>query len=332
MTSTRVLRHRPSIRSFETAAFFAQAGDGTRLYVEERRDDEGAPPQSARSSSPDGSDPGVAPAGIVLCDGILCDGYVYKWFWDEPPIRRPLAHWHYRGHGRSEAPKDPLAITVPDHAQDLRAVCSALGYAKRVLIGHSFGVSCVLESLLQDPTGVLGVVLVSGSARPLSEVFRGQSNLFGFLEKLDALTQQSPRLVRGLWSRIPSGVVARLALSTKEVNSSALNPDDIRPYFEHLSRLDPQFTLRMLQAVGHYDLTSQLSQLSIPALVIAGSADTFIPAAETEALAAALPDARYVCFEGGTHVCPLEFRDAFAHHVRVFLEQIGFYTAAAAEC
>jgi len=381
MTSTRVPRHNPSNQRFEAAAFFAQAADGTRLYVEERADVARPGLQSARPSADSvawesarttrpphsvhadsagsssaeldtagsvagadtavssnaGSDSGEngessAPPGIVLCDGILCDGYVYKWFWEEPPQRAALAHWHYRGHGRSEAPKDPEAITVADHARDLRTVCNALGYARRVLVGHSFGVSAVLESLRQDPSGVLGVVLVSGTAKPLAEVFRGQSKLFGLLSKLDTLAQQSPRLARGLWSRIPSGVVARLALSMKEVNSAALNPDDIRPYFEHLSRLDPQFTLRMLQAVGHYDLTDHLQAITVPALVIAGSADTFIPAAASEALAAALPNARYVCFDGGTHVCPLEFRTAFAQRVTAFLDEIGFYSPGTAHC
>src|SRR5580704_11490422 len=65
---------------------FARAADGTRLFVRARG--EGSP-------------------RAILCDGILCDGFIWKYAWDALAKVLPVAHWHYRGHGRSALPVDP---------------------------------------------------------------------------------------------------------------------------------------------------------------------------------------------------------------------------------
>ncbi|MCA9647502.1 MAG: hypothetical protein KC492_42725, partial [Myxococcales bacterium] len=75
---------------------FALADDGTRLYVRQRR--------------------GESATTVVLCDGIVCDGFIYKYLWDDIAHPFSVAHWHYRGHGRSALPKDPERISVADFA------------------------------------------------------------------------------------------------------------------------------------------------------------------------------------------------------------------------
>jgi pimeloyl-ACP methyl ester carboxylesterase len=78
----------------------------------------------------------------------------------------------------------------------------------------------------------------------------------------------------------------------------------------------------MLEEANAYSAESQLFRLSAPTLVVAGSRDTFIPPAQSKALARRLPNSEYVEFGGGTHVCPLEFPDELYATTKKFLDRI----------
>jgi pimeloyl-ACP methyl ester carboxylesterase len=96
------------------AEFFTQAIDGTRLFVEQTIIREGGPV-------------------VLLADGLVCDGFIYKYL--QPHLQEHLnvAHFHYRGHGRSAAPADREQIGVPALARDLNSVRRALGDPEVIL-------------------------------------------------------------------------------------------------------------------------------------------------------------------------------------------------------
>src|SRR5271155_6195413 len=79
-----------------STALFAAGLDGTRIHVRRRE--------------------GPSPVTALLSDGIACDGFIWKYLWDDLAPLLPLTHWHYRGHGRSAPPADPLHVTIADHA------------------------------------------------------------------------------------------------------------------------------------------------------------------------------------------------------------------------
>src|SRR5690606_40461295 len=104
-----------------------EAEDGTRLFLRRM-------PKRDFESSP-------SPAGIraIFCDGILCDGFIWKYLWGDLAEVCDVAHWHYRGHGRSAAPVDAARVDIPAHARDLQVVRRHLGDPPAVIIGHSMG-------------------------------------------------------------------------------------------------------------------------------------------------------------------------------------------------
>ncbi len=294
------------------------AADGTRLYA--RRCGEGS-------------------GAVVLCDGILCDGFIYKHLWgqlgeslagsaDPPPgALSSVVHWNYRGHGRSSDPADPERVGVDAHAADLLRVCEALGLERVVLVGHSFGVSVVLEAArllvaAGGPVQVVGLVLIGGTADSVTEGLRVNPALSSMIPRLRQAAEEYPRLVRGVWSRLPSKLASRVALLTGEVNRSSLARQDIQPYFEHLRRLNPQLSVKMLEQASRYSAEGELSLLTMPALVIAGGRDTFIPSSRSQHMAEQLPAAQFVEFSDGTHVCPLEFPDRTRELLEKFLARI----------
>jgi pimeloyl-ACP methyl ester carboxylesterase len=280
-------------------AGFAAADDGTRLFVRQA----------------DG--PGETCA--VLCDGIACDGFIWKYLWEELPKVMPVAHWNYRGHGRSAMPRDPNAVDVPTHAADLMAVRRHIGNPPCVLIGHSMGCQVALEELRLHREGVRALVLLCGSYGRVTKTFRGVPILEMILPKVIAAVQKNPGLVRAIWERIPSDMALKLALKAGDLDPDHFRIDDIRPYVTHVRLLDPQMFLRMLSAAGEHSAEDLLPTIDVPVLVVAGERDTFTPLFLAESMAKAMPKAELFVVKNGSHVAPLEQHAVVNEKIRSFL-------------
>jgi pimeloyl-ACP methyl ester carboxylesterase len=64
-----------------------------------------------------------------------------------------------RGHGRSEAPADRSAYTIPAMSGDVEALVDEAGFAKYHLVGHSMGGAIVQEMALHSPQRLLSLTL-----------------------------------------------------------------------------------------------------------------------------------------------------------------------------
>jgi 3-oxoadipate enol-lactonase len=68
------------------------------------------------------------------------------------------------------------------------------------------------------------------------------------------------------------------------------------------------------------DSRTLLPGIDVPALVLVGTEDALVPAAESEALAAGIPSARLVRFDGAGHLPPLERPRDFSRELLAFLD------------
>jgi len=86
---------------------------------------------------------------------------------------------------------------------------------------------------------------------------------------------------------------------------------------------DPEAVAGALEALaGRADRRPDLAAMRMPALVIAGSEDGLTPPALSEAMVAALPDARLHVVEGAGHLTALERPEEWAATVRPFLAEV----------
>lgn len=278
---------------------FASGPDGTRLYVRQRA--------------------GHGRTLFLLCDGIVCDGYIYKYLWDDLSEFGAVAHWNYRGHGRSALPSNPNCIRVIDHARDLDAVRRHLGDPPVVLVGHSFGTQVALEGYRLRPEGVRALMLLSGSFGRVTYTFKGTDVLANVLPQIIDFVERHPRLARGLWSRIPVSLGLALARLSGDVNLESVRADDMRPYFEHAAHVDFEMFLRMLREAGEHSAEDLLPHVDVPALIVTGEKDSFTPPSLSQAMAQAMPRAEFALVSGGTHILPLEEHDQLKQIIAAFL-------------
>ncbi len=283
------------------AEFHAPAPDGTPLYVEQAR--------------------GASAVTALLCDGIACDGFIWKYLWPALAAEFSVAHFHYRGHGRSGAPRDPERIDVAAHVADLDAVRLALGDPPVVLFGHSFGTQVALEALRLRPAGVQALVCVCGSFGRVTYTFKGTDMLANVLPNLVEFVGQHPHLGRALWANVPVSAAMRVAALTGDIDVSRVKPEDVEPYFRHAASLDFELFLRMLRAAGEHSAEDLLPHIDVPVLVVAAELDSFTPPHVSRAMAEAIPGAELALLPAGSHLLPLEQHEELGRIVLDFLER-----------
>jgi pimeloyl-ACP methyl ester carboxylesterase len=290
--------------------------DGTRLFLRTK------PALNEAELRAGVQDASSHPPTIVFCDGIVCDGFIWKYLWsDLSPARDvTLAHFHYRGHGRSASPADPNNISIGAHAEDVWTVREQLGAGPAILIGHSMGCQVALEAYHRHPENVRGIVLICGSYGNVTKTIKGVPVVDMILPKLISIAEKSPEWVRAIWSRLPSDMALKMALRSGEIDPERVLPEDILPYLNHIKHVDFGLFLRMLHAAGAHTAEDYLSEIPIPVLVIAGEKDTLTPPFLSQAMAAALPNAELLMVEHGTHVAALEQPELVGKKIRAFVE------------
>lgn len=285
------------------------AEDGTRLFV--------------RTMPRRGPSPTTAGRGIrvIFCDGILCDGFIWKYLWSDMADLADVAHWHYRGHGRSGAPVDPARIDIAAHATDLMSVRKHLGDPPCVLVGHSMGTQVALETWHMYPRNVKGIILMCGSYGKVTQSFRGVPILDALLPKLTAVVEKQPDLARAIWTRIPPEMAFKAALLMGDVDPDHVRREDMLPYLKHMTHVDFPMFLRMLRAAGEHSAEDYLKDIDVPVLVVAGERDTFTPASLSSFMGEQIPGCELLMVPGGTHVAPIEQPELVAARAKALVER-----------
>lgn len=171
-----------------------------------------------------------APA-IVFCDGIGCDGYVWKYLERELAKSHRVVHWHYRGHGRTPAPRDPRRVDITDLADDLATVIDAAvgDNAGAVLAGHSMGVQVCLEMYRRHKDRVRGLILLCGSYGTPLRTFKGKRTLEQVLPLVRFLVNRLPGIAQSLVARIVPTELAYQIATRFEINGELIRREDFFP-------------------------------------------------------------------------------------------------------
>ncbi len=279
-----------------------EAHDGTRLYA--RIFGEGPP--------------------IVLCDGVGCDGFIWRYLAEVLARNMTVVRWHYRGHGRSEPPRDPEAVHIEDHVADLVSVLDAVGIDRAVLAGHSMGVQVILEAWRQHKARIDAYVLLCGSYQRPLDTFQYAGNLHSVIFPLlrQGFARPDSWLTRA-WRRFVATEAAFLTCVLLECDGRRIRRDDMWPYLEHLRQMPPDLFLRFVEAAQQHSTADLLDAIDVPTLIVAGEHDRFTPMKVSETMHEAIRGSELHVVSGGSHVAPLEAPDEVERIVVSFLERHG---------
>jgi pimeloyl-ACP methyl ester carboxylesterase len=255
---------------------------------------------------------------VLLCDGIGCDGYVWRYLRQDLSDRFGL-HPHYRGHGRTSAPRDPARVTIEDLADDVANVLDDALVERAVLIGHSMGVQVALETYRRHASRVSGLVLVCGAPSHPLKTFRGSAALEDLLPVVQKWIQRVPGVINRVTRTLLPTRLAYEVASRLEIRRELVEPRDFMPYLEGMARIDARLFVAMLSAAGQHSAEDLLPEISTPTLVIAGERDGFTPPERSRAMAAAISGAELLEIPQASHTAPIERPNLVDNAVRDFI-------------
>jgi pimeloyl-ACP methyl ester carboxylesterase len=183
--------------------------------------------------------------------------------------------------GSKAAVADPNDVTIAAYAADAHAWVDMLraktGRSCVWLLGHSEG-SLVALKAAQNPSGICGVILVSGAGRPYGEVIRAQ---------LRANPANAPLLAAG------EAAIDQLEAG-KKVDGATL-PPPLQPLFRDNVQ-------GFLIDAFSYDPAKLVAAVKLPVLILQGDKDLQVATTDAELLKRGQPAATLKLLPGVNHV------------------------------
>ncbi|CAM2182289.1 3-oxoadipate enol-lactonase [Paraburkholderia sacchari] len=228
--------------------------------------------------------------------------------------RYSVLRYDVRGHGASAVSRE--AFGFRELADDLAALLDAQGIEKTHLVGMSMGGMIAQQFALDHTTpGTQSDAQTAATSRARS------------LTLCDTASRTEPE-ARPAWDE-RAALVRREGLTALADTTMArwltagfrlTHRDTAAQICDVLLRTPAEGYARVCEALRDFDVHERLAQLRVPTLVVAGRHDTGTPPALTEALAQAIPGARFEMLDAA-HLAPVEECHSFAALLETFLGQ-----------
>jgi pimeloyl-ACP methyl ester carboxylesterase len=209
-----------------------------------------------------------------------------------------------RGMGESGHGTPPYS--VPQLGADAVAVLDAAGTERAHVVGVSLGGMIAQEVALAYPERVDRLVL--GCTTP------GGPRSY-------PMPDRSVRAFAEFAQLPPEEGLRRLVLNALADGTAEARPELVEEVYRYrlANRPDPTAWQAQATAAVGFDALDRLGSIAAPTLVLTGTADTVVDARNSELLAAAIPGARLVTFEGAGHIFFWEQPEHFARTIASFL-------------
>jgi non-heme chloroperoxidase len=218
-----------------------------------------------------------------------------------------------RGHGRSD--NSASGATVPALAHDLRELLATLDIRNAVLVGHAMGCSVIWAYLTMFGSGrVDRVAFVEPSPAILIDPLWDERTI----DSTGAMLTEMQLMVLANTLADPTNRELGIRHTVVKLASPDCDDHQIEELVGWGTRVDAAFGSALLLDHARRDWRSAIEGLSLPTLLVAGR-DSVVPARASRWVAQAIPGARLVLIEGGSHLLTIERSLQFNPILRDFL-------------
>ena len=243
--------------------------------------------------------PGRGGRPIVFANSLGTDLRIWDAVIDDLPGDHPILSYDKSGHGLSAGG----AVSIADFADDLAGLMDALGLADALIVGVSVGGMIAQALASRRPDLVAGLVLCNTGYRI--------GDAKGWSDRIAALDD-------GGLEPMAYAVLERWFSATFRQDHVA----QAKGYRMMLTRTPLAGYRTVCAAIRDADLEETTRRLTCPTLCIAGGEDLATPPDVVEALAAAIPGARYKLYGAAGHLPCIEAPDALARDVLAHLKTL----------
>ena len=227
-------------------------------------------------------------------------------------LSRDHSFFRYDARGNGLSDREIRDITFEKFVDDLEAVVDAAGIDRFALLGISQGCAVSIAYAVRHPQRISHLVLLGGFAIGWKKRARTEAEK----EAGEAMLT----LMRVGWGQ--ENPAFRQMFTSQFIPDANKEQADWFNEFQRISS-SPADAARNLLANGEADVSSLLSQVKVPTLVMHARHDARVPFESGRRLAAGIPGARFVPLESRNHVM-LEGEPALAR----FLEELRSFLGA----
>lgn len=217
---------------------------------------------------------------MVLIHGLLSDHRMWQGQMEELDTAYHVFNWDLPGFGGEPPLGEGKKGLLTETADWLAGKMAAEGLKGAYLAGYSLGTTVALKVALRHPEAVGRLALVAGAAR-----WGGGG--------------------RSWAAHCPGPAYFLLKLKLRRRLARLLDTEEkLRTAYDMIERAHTATGRALLAEILGSDLTSELSALKIPALVISGGEDPLATPDRADGLQKALPGAERLIFtDGGHYIC-----------------------------
>jgi pimeloyl-ACP methyl ester carboxylesterase/tetratricopeptide (TPR) repeat protein len=244
-------------------------------------------------------DPSGAP--VLFLDGFTDSWRSFEWMLAYLPTTINAYAISVRGHGGSDRPAH--GYDAHDFARDIDGFMERLQIPSAVVAGHSMGSGIALQLALDYPSRTRALVLMGAMSR-----WSGTASI-------DELTA----VVAGFTDTVDPAFVREFQLSTVATPV----PDIIEVAVEESLRVPARVWKEAFAGIVQFDVSKELSEIEVPALVVWGSKETIATFHEQEALVRGLKRARLVVYEHAGHAVHWDEPQRTARDIARFVAEMN---------
>jgi len=261
---------------------------------------------------------------LIFCYGLTCG----PWHFDYQ-----LAHFKkdyqviivdYRGHNNSHMPKNYTDLTVRGCAEDIQAVVEHLKLEKAVFVGHSLGVSVIVDLTSMIPEKMAGIALICGSiTNPFKTLFNTEWSRIGF-ELTKSAYLNLPSMFNLVFKHVVPSSLGHAITSAIGFNKTLSQTDDIQKYIEGVSKHPPETFLYILQNLSNFDGTHLLEKIKCPTLIFGGENDLITPIEHQELMHKKIPNSQFVKIPYASHCSHIDMPEFINLKIEQWLREINW--------
>jgi len=237
--------------------------------------------------------------------------------------------WDYRGLYTSSAPADPHANTMGHHVDDLRAILTAEGIDRYVLVGWSMGVQVGFEAIKRDREHVRGLYAINGTYGHAFHTVLGSRLMGQVIPMLLKLIKAQAHLVGRATKRVAGSDALIGAMKRVGLVSQTIDLEIFRQVAAGFQDIDWVIYSDLLARLDEHDAEDVLPTIDVPVSIVTGDKDLMTPPSTAEHMHRMIPRSRLVVIEGGTHYTPVEYPDILVDELGRWLDRVPGWERAA---
>lgn len=238
-----------------------------------------------------------------------------------------IIYYEQRGSGRSEAPKDKEAYSIPLLISDLEILCKDLKLKKIIPLGFSFGSELALEFALTHPDLVEKLIVQAPTLFCDANNRISNVQLNGFLQiaKGKIKNQIKDIINSGLnfdekiekvWEIVDTETVDKLLFHNRE------NAKKNRKLWEESGLINTGLMFKALKKQqNEVPLLERVAQIYIPTLFFVGLYDRNVGIDLCRDFASKMPNSKLIIFEKSAHFPDIEESEKYANIIKDFIFQ-----------